>query len=573
MASQRNTGRPVQIVRLEGGKGCSLDKDALARILLADDVKDLPVMVLSVAGVFRKGKSFLLNFFVRYMLNRNKADWLVDDNVPLQGFKWSGGSATATKGIWIWDEVFVVTTTGGKKVAVIFLDTQGTFDTKSTVNNCVTIFALSMVASSVQIYNISQNIGEDHLQHLQLFTQFGKMALESQFMEEKPLQKILFLVRDWQYGYESAYGFEGGKDLLEQCLAVSEEQHPELQSIRRDIRSCFSDISCFLMPHPGAKVASDRCFAGCLSDIDQGFKEQLRGLVSAILQPDRLVVKKIGDSDMTCRQLLDYLETFANIFNEGKLPDAKSMFEAAAEAQNSMAVRTAFDHYRIGMEKVFHGEQPFLDGQCLEGYHFRWRELALRQFVETPKLGGDARSKLHKGKLEQMIDREFESIYNRNERMKAEANKMEEEAHKKAEAEFQKQLAVQAFIDLVATAAPLFANAACEPSSEVPKVVARICELLKLGNVLYANSETIELIAKMIAQRGIHREDLQKWVDQLETWIAKMEKSTGMEPTGASGTFSFFAGGMSIEMATTLRNILLGVMEWLGEETDGSKKN
>lgn len=178
MASQRNTGRPVQIVRLEGGKGCSLDKDALARILLADDVKDLPVMVLSVAGVFRKGKSFLLNFFVRYMLNRNKADWLVDDNVPLQGFKWSGGSATATKGIWIWDEVFVVTTTGGKKVAVIFLDTQGTFDTKSTVNNCVTIFALSMVASSVQIYNISQNIGEDHLQHLQLFTQFGKMALE-----------------------------------------------------------------------------------------------------------------------------------------------------------------------------------------------------------------------------------------------------------------------------------------------------------------------------------------------------------------------------------------------------------
>lgn len=270
MASQRNTGRPVQIVRLEGGKGCSLDKDALARILLADDVKDLPVMVLSVAGVFRKGKSFLLNFFVRYMLNRNKADWLVDDNVPLQGFKWSGGSATATKGIWIWDEVFVVTTTGGKKVAVIFLDTQGTFDTKSTVNNCVTIFALSMVASSVQIYNISQNIGEDHLQHLQLFTQFGKMALESQFMEEKPLQKILFLVRDWQYGYESAYGFEGGKDLLEQCLAVSEEQHPELQSIRRDIRSCFSDISCFLMPHPGAKVPTAclygreiaRCCAG-----------------------------------------------------------------------------------------------------------------------------------------------------------------------------------------------------------------------------------------------------------------------------------------------------------------------
>lgn len=573
MASQRNTGRPVQIVRLEGGKGCSLDKDALERILLADNVKDLPVMVVSVAGVFRKGKSFLLNFFVRYMRNRSKADWMVDDNVPLQEFKWSGGAATATKGIWIWDEVFVVTTTGGKKVAVIFLDTQGTFDTKSTVNNCVTIFALSMVASSVQIYNISQNIGEDHLQHLQLFTQFGKMALESQVTKEKPFQKILFLVRDWQYAYQSAYGFEGGKDLLKQCLKISEEQDPELQSIRRDIQSCFSDISCFLMPHPGAKVASDPCFAGCLSDIHQDFKEQLRGLVSSILQPNRLVVKKIGDSDMTCSQLLDYLEKFAITFNGGKLPDAKSMFEAAAEIQNSMAVRTAFDHYRIGMEEVFHGEQPFLDGQCLEGHHFRRRELALRQFDETPKLGGDARSKLHKGILEEMIDREFESIYNRNERMKAEAKKMEEEARNKAKAEFMKKQAVHDIIDLLLKAAPLVVNAACDPSSEIPELFTRICELLKLGNLFYANSETTKLIAKSIALRGIHREDLQKLLDLLLTWIAKMKKSNGKEPTGASGILPFFAGELSIETAESLRDILQGVIAGLGDETDGSKKN
>lgn len=179
MAHRGNSGRPVQIVQLEGGKRFSLDISGLEKILLADHVKDLPVVVVSVAGKFREGKSFLLNFFLRYFMNGTQANWMDDANAKLEGFSWRGGSERETTGIFVWSEVFVVPTTGGKKVAVIFLDTQGIFDGKSTTKYSTKVFALSMMASSLQIYNISKQIGEDHLQHLHLFTQYGKLALRT----------------------------------------------------------------------------------------------------------------------------------------------------------------------------------------------------------------------------------------------------------------------------------------------------------------------------------------------------------------------------------------------------------
>lgn len=72
----------------------------------------------------------------------------------------------------MWSEVFKVTLDDGEKVAIVLLDTQGTFDSESTVKDCATVFALSTMLSSIQIYNLSQNIQEDDLQHLQVMFLF-----------------------------------------------------------------------------------------------------------------------------------------------------------------------------------------------------------------------------------------------------------------------------------------------------------------------------------------------------------------------------------------------------------------
>lgn len=64
------SGRPVQIILFNEDHVFELDEEALESILLQDHVKDRHIVVVSVAGAFRKGKSFLLDFFLRYMKSK-----------------------------------------------------------------------------------------------------------------------------------------------------------------------------------------------------------------------------------------------------------------------------------------------------------------------------------------------------------------------------------------------------------------------------------------------------------------------------------------------------------------------
>ena len=67
-SSDAPTGpHPLQIVVAKDDHSFELNEEALAEVLCRDDVKDRKVVVVSVAGAFRKGKSFLLDFFLRYL--------------------------------------------------------------------------------------------------------------------------------------------------------------------------------------------------------------------------------------------------------------------------------------------------------------------------------------------------------------------------------------------------------------------------------------------------------------------------------------------------------------------------
>lgn len=62
-----NGARAIQIVNAKPDHTFELDEEALNAILCSEEVRNKKVAVLSIAGAFRKGKSFLLDFLLRYM--------------------------------------------------------------------------------------------------------------------------------------------------------------------------------------------------------------------------------------------------------------------------------------------------------------------------------------------------------------------------------------------------------------------------------------------------------------------------------------------------------------------------
>lgn len=179
-----------------------------------------------------------------------------------------------------------------------------------------------MLLSSVQCFNLMQNIQNDDLQYLNLFANYGQIAQGESI--EKPFQKLIFIVRDWPYLHETDYGWNGTSK-VKAILTVNDKQTPEKQQLLQGITSSFEEISGFLFPYPGNVVAQGNSFTGDLRQIDPEFIKYVKEFVPAILAPEALCVKKINHQCVRARDLVEYFQKYINIFNGNTLPEPRTI--------------------------------------------------------------------------------------------------------------------------------------------------------------------------------------------------------------------------------------------------------
>lgn len=214
----------------------------------------------------------------------------------------------------MWSHVFIHNE-GEQKIAILLLDTRGVFKQTSS-DNYESIFALSTLVSSVQIYNFWENVQENHLYPLKLFTEFERMTEES---DSKPFQRLQFLVRDWVSNDTYDYGADGGVEMLDDYLESIANQLGIMKTDRELMSLCFPEIGCFLMPHPGFDFLLKSRFNEQLVSMKKEFKENLKTFVISLLSPSKLRVKVMNGQQISAGELVTYFKSYVEATSEARL--------------------------------------------------------------------------------------------------------------------------------------------------------------------------------------------------------------------------------------------------------------
>lgn len=413
---QAGMGHPVQIVRPNTEGGFEVDIEAVEKILLDVKVKDKPVVVISVPGEVRTGRSFLLSLFLLHLSTIEVRDWLRDRDSPLEGFSWRAGSERHTTGVWLWSEVFLVPGPQGDEVAVLLMDTHGLFDIETTPKDSLNLLMFTALISSVQVYNVASNIHEDHLKYLQPLVECAQMV-EAETGKKCLFQKMLFLVRDWYFPSEAPFGEKGGKEILNRRLEASSVHTPEQKRLLENIRTAFSQVTCFLMPYPGRKVAAAASTETCLREMEDDFVLSIKELVSSLFAPKNIVEKQILQRSVTCEGLVFCMKRYMDVTN-AQFCDPTSILQAVTEVDCMLALMEAKNIHSDGLKKVCDVENPHVRPEKLKDLHKRLRNHVLEDFSNRLKLGGHVQLPHLRRQLEQEIDDTFQQVFEENEAKK-----------------------------------------------------------------------------------------------------------------------------------------------------------
>mmetsp|Transcript_119656 Transcript_119656/g.321167 ORF Transcript_119656/g.321167 Transcript_119656/m.321167 type:complete len:595 (+) Transcript_119656:3-1787(+) len=433
-------GQPLQIVRLNvKEKTAEVDEDALGRLeKRLRECGHSKVAVVSVMGAFRTGKSFLLDMFLRYLRfeeergpakivdapTRSKEtpfplpDWMTSAGSLLEGagdrkggFSFKGGMDAVTEGIWVWSEPFTRTVeeNGTKtKVALILMDTQGAWDGNMTKEQSATIFGLTAVLSSKQIYNINMQVQEDKVENLAFFMRFAQAALAKSAAKQadggpklsnecvdRPFQTLDFLVRDWKY-FKADWNFDQCREQMQQHIDKFTDPAKVVEnSTAEALNSMFKHIACFCLPHPGFAIESED-WSGDVKDLDQDFVRFLDTYVREVFTK-ALDVKVILGQELSTLTFPIILRQFVAAFHD-TAPQTMSFNQAMTSASALLAKEQAMTIYTKKMEESIKKSKAGLNQEAFEGANRAARKHVQEEFNSTMVFGdSDARKTTWEG--------------------------------------------------------------------------------------------------------------------------------------------------------------------------------
>lgn len=361
-------------------------EDVLQTIFSKSLDESRKIVSISVTGAFRTGKSFILNYFLRYLkahyVWHDATNWLGDKNEPLQGFDWLASLDPVTNGIMIWPEIFLHDDLANdEKYAIVIMDTQGFFEPGSRKSDHSAIFGLCSAMASTNIYNIWKDFTQAQLEHIHQFSIEGTSRMR--LKQKTPFQRLVLLLRDYDTT-ELSYGFEGGKKLLDNRMQNDLEM-PDLP-----IHDFFKSIECFLMCKHSVNAARNDKFNGSLAMLDEEFIQLLKIFVPKVLAPSQLKPKTLNGLVLNTKNFVRIFAYYAAYFREGELKVVVN--EEIRRAFNDdlniscvalEALHVSIEHYNHFMEAVKETLESNFD--LLQFYHEDAKKKSLKFYNDQNK--------------------------------------------------------------------------------------------------------------------------------------------------------------------------------------------
>ena len=316
------------------------------------------VCVVTVVGLYRSGKSSLLN-------------WLRDPEKP-GGFEVGHGVSRCTKGIWVWGRPAAITLEDGSSAALLLLDTEGLGGLGVDGSYDATIFSLAALLASTLAYNSLGALDEHAISNLGFVARLSASvrarpaeradrddavaASQARHELSRHLPAFLWVLRDFALDLVDEDGEAIDSDAyLERALAPRGNSSQD--STRHALLGYFSRRGCATLPRPhdseaalngGATLTPRPAFVGAL--------DALRERLFAGAQP-----KRVDGVPLRGGTFGALVSRYVRAFAEGATPTIQTAWADVVRRELATAVDRGCDaHARAlggaadGDEAAFH---------------------------------------------------------------------------------------------------------------------------------------------------------------------------------------------------------------------------
>nr|XP_055059191.1 guanylate-binding protein 1-like [Misgurnus anguillicaudatus] len=338
------------------GPVCLIENDKNGQFHVRKEGKDIldrinePVVVVSVVGLYRTGKSYLMNRLAGQQ----------------SGFALGNTIESKTKGIWMW----CVPHPSKAGQTLVLLDTEGLGDVhKGDSKNDSWIFCLAVLLSSTLVYNSTGTIDNDAVQKLHYITELAeriKIKSPSSPSEEDDVAgeedynfvcffpSFVWCVRDFTLELEIAGKQVTEDEYLDFALTLKKGRSKTISDYnlpRECIRSYFPSQKCFVFLSP-ASVENMKFLENLeKQDLEPAFLEATGRFCEYIFAESAVKTLK-GGHQITGKMFGDLAQIYVDTISSGQVPCLEDAVVALANLENQAAVEEALKVYKSGMEEV-----------------------------------------------------------------------------------------------------------------------------------------------------------------------------------------------------------------------------